>query len=162
MNAYFQVNIQELSTDLECKFIKSSSKSKALIQYPMGCPRRHCTPDLFISSHLHFMDLADPCGNPSWSSQSFMHHHILCDLFHGIHGVQEMQVSVMMTYNIQLVHTLLSLCSSWDYMATMTMAKGMLHNHNQYTVLLMIHSGIHTQSRWNVLEHYFAEMTPVT
>ena len=78
----------------------------------MGCPRRHCTPDLFISSHLHFMDLADPCGNPSWSSQSFMHHHILCDLFHGIHGVQEMQVSVMMTYNIQLVHTLLSLCSS--------------------------------------------------
>jgi len=29
------------------KFIKSSSKSKALIHYPIGCPRRHCTPDLF-------------------------------------------------------------------------------------------------------------------
>jgi hypothetical protein len=33
------------------------------------------------------MDLVDPCGNPSWSSQSFMHHHILCDLLHGMHGV---------------------------------------------------------------------------
>jgi len=37
-----------------------------------------------------------------------MHHHILCDLFHGIHGVQEMQVSVMMTHNAVLVHRLLS------------------------------------------------------
>ena len=99
MNAYFQVNIQELSTDLECKFIKSSSKSKALIHYPMGCPRKHCTPDLVISSYPHRMDPADPCGNPSWSSHSFMCHHILCDIFHGIHGVQEMQVSVMMTHN---------------------------------------------------------------
>ena len=34
--------------NLEGKFIKSSSKSKALTHYPMGCPRRHCTPDLFI------------------------------------------------------------------------------------------------------------------
>jgi len=33
---------------LEGKFIKCSSKSKALIHYPMGCPRRHFTPDLFI------------------------------------------------------------------------------------------------------------------
>jgi len=32
----------------EGKFIKSSSKSKALIHYPTGCPRRQCTPDLFI------------------------------------------------------------------------------------------------------------------
>jgi len=54
------------------------------------------------------MDLADPCQNPSWSSHSFMHHHMLCDLFHGIHGVQEMQVSVMMTHNAGLVHRLLS------------------------------------------------------
>ena len=30
------------------KFIKSSSKSKALIHYPTVCPRRQCTPDLFI------------------------------------------------------------------------------------------------------------------
>jgi len=37
-----------------------------------------------------------------------MPHHILCDLFHGIHGVQEMQVSVMTTHNAQLVHSLLS------------------------------------------------------
>jgi len=28
-------------------------------------------------------------------------------------------------------------------MATMAVAKGMLHNPNQYTDLLMIHSGIH-------------------
>jgi len=41
------------------------------------------------------MDLADPCGKPSWSSQSFMYHHILCALFLGIHGVQEIQVSVI-------------------------------------------------------------------
>jgi len=53
------------------------------------------------------MDPADPCGNPSWSSKSFMHHHIICDLFHGIHGVQETQVSVMMTHNAQMVHRLL-------------------------------------------------------
>jgi len=94
--------------NLEGKFIKSSSKSKALIHYPMGCLRRHCTPDLFISSYPHHMDPADPCGNPPWSSQSFVCHHILCDLFHGIHGVQEMQVSVMMTHNAELVHRLLS------------------------------------------------------
>jgi len=37
-------------------------------------------------------------------------------------------------------------CSSWDYMATMAVAKGMLHNPNQYTDLLVIHGGIHTQS----------------
>ncbi len=80
--------------NLEGKFIKSSSKSKALIHYPMGWSRRHCTPDLFISSYPHCMDPADPCGNPSWSSQSFMHHHILCDLFHRIHGGQDIQVSI--------------------------------------------------------------------
>jgi len=96
--------------NMEGKFIKSSSKSKALIHYPTGCPRRHCTPspDLFISSYPHCMDPADPCGNPSWSSQSFMHHHIPCDLLHRIHGVHEMQLSVMMTHNAQLVHRLLS------------------------------------------------------
>jgi len=54
------------------------------------------------------MDPADPCGKPSWSSQIFMLHHILCDLFHGIHGVQEIQVSVTMAHNTELVHTLLS------------------------------------------------------
>ena len=51
------------------------------------------------------MDLADSCGNPSWPSQSFMHHHILCDPFHGMHGVQEMQV---MTHNAELVNRLLA------------------------------------------------------
>ena len=91
----------------EGRFIKSSGKSTGLIHYPTGCPRRHCTPDLFISCYPHCMDLADPCGNPSWSSQSSMHHQILCDLFHGIHGVQKMQVSVMKTHNTQLVHRLL-------------------------------------------------------
>ena len=34
--------------NLESKFKKCSSKSKALIHYPTGCPRRQCTPDLFI------------------------------------------------------------------------------------------------------------------
>ena len=34
--------------NLEGKFIKIGSKSKALIHYPTGFPRRHCTPDLFI------------------------------------------------------------------------------------------------------------------
>jgi len=53
------------------------------------------------------MDTADPCANPSWSSKSFMHHYILCVLCHGIHGVQEMQISVM-TRNTKLVHRLLS------------------------------------------------------
>jgi len=52
--------------------------------------------------------------------------------------------------------------SIWEYMATMAVAKGMLHNPNQYTDLLMIHWGIHTKSGGNVLEHYLAEMTPVT
>ena len=66
--------------NFEGKFIKSSSKSKALNSFA-------CTTDLFISSYPHYMDLADPCGNHSWSSQSIMCHHNLCDLFHGIHGV---------------------------------------------------------------------------
>ena len=57
--------------NLEGKFIKSSSKSKALIHYPTGCLRRQCTPDFFISSYLHCMDLADPCWNPPWSSQFY-------------------------------------------------------------------------------------------
>ena len=39
--------------NLEGKFIKSRSKSKALIHYPTGCPRRHCTPDTFIYFILH-------------------------------------------------------------------------------------------------------------
>ena len=74
--------------NLEDKFIKSSSKCKAIIHYPKGCPRRHCTPDLFI----YFILLAlygsgRFLWDPSWSSQSFMHHHILCDLFEGIHCV---------------------------------------------------------------------------
>jgi len=62
--------------NLEGKFTKSSSKSKALIHYPTGCLRRHCMPDLFILSYVHSMDPADPCGHPSWSSQSLMHHRI--------------------------------------------------------------------------------------
>jgi len=53
------------------------------------------------------MDPADPCGNPPGP------HRALCiitffDLINGIHGVQEMQVSVMMTHNAELVHRLLS------------------------------------------------------
>jgi len=99
---------QNFLQNLEGKFIKSSSQSRALTHYPMGCPRRQSTPDLFISSYPHCMDPADPCGNPSWSSQSFICHYILCDPFHGIQGVQEMQVSVLMTHNAELVHGLLS------------------------------------------------------
>jgi len=34
--------------NLEGKFIKISSKSKALTHYPARCPRIHCIPDLFI------------------------------------------------------------------------------------------------------------------
>ena len=94
--------------NLEGKFIKSIIKSKALIHYPTECPGRHSTPDLFISSYPYRIDLADPCGNSSRSSESFMRHQILCDLFHGIHGVQEMQVSVMMTHSTEMVHRLLS------------------------------------------------------
>ena len=37
-----------------------------------------------------------------------MCHHMLCDLFHGIYDVQEMQVSVMMTHNVEFVHRPLS------------------------------------------------------
>lgn len=99
---------QNFLQNLEGKFIKSCSQRRALTHYPMACLRRQCTPYLFISSYPHFMDLADPCGNPSWSSQSFMHHHILCNPLHRIHGVQEMQVSVMMTHNAELVHRLFS------------------------------------------------------
>jgi len=98
----------QYSRTLESKFIKSRSKSKALIHYPAGCPRIQCRPDLFISFYLHCMDPADSCGNLSWTSESFMHHLILCDLFQGIHHVQEMQVSVMKTHNTTLVHRLLS------------------------------------------------------
>ena len=37
-----------------------------------------------------------------------MRHHIHYDLFDGIHGVQEMHVSVKMTHNAELVDRLLS------------------------------------------------------
>jgi len=37
-----------------------------------------------------------------------LYYHILCDFFYGIHGVQEMQVSIMMMHNVKLVHRLLS------------------------------------------------------
>ena len=96
--------------NLEGKFIKSSSKSKALIHYPMGCPRRHCTPDLFIylfhPARIVWIRQI-PVGTPHAP------HTALCiitsfDLIHGIHGVQEMQVTVMTTHNAHLVHRLLS------------------------------------------------------
>ena len=87
---------------------KSSNQRRALTRYAAGCLRRQCTPDLLISSYPNFLNMADPCGNPSWSSQSSMCHHNLCDPFHGIPGVQETQVLVMMTHNAQMVHRLLS------------------------------------------------------
>jgi hypothetical protein len=62
----------------------------------MGCLRRQCTPDLFISSYPNFMDMADTCGNPSWSSQS-----LLIIIIHVL-------VLVMMTHTAQLVQRLLS------------------------------------------------------
>ena len=65
--------------NFEGKFTKSSNQRRALTRYPTGCLRRQCTPDLFISSYLHFIGMADPCGYASWSSHSFIHHHILCD-----------------------------------------------------------------------------------
>ena len=151
--------------NLEFRFIKSSSKSKALIIIVRDVREDnvHLTYLLFILSHPHCMDPADPCGNPSWSSQSFMHHHILCDLFHGIHGFQEMQVSVMTTHNTKFVHRLLSVVLRFGLQGHHGSGEGcMLNNPNQYTGLLMIHWGIHTQSGWKVLEHYLAEMTPVT
>jgi len=133
--------------NLEGKFIKSNSKSKAIIHYPTGCPRRQWTHDLFISSYPHCMDPADPCGNLSWSSQSFTCHQILCDILHGIHDVQEMQVSVMINDDStkSWCTDCYQMCSIWEYMATMAVAKGMLHNPNQYNELLMIHWGIHTK-----------------
>ena len=108
------------------------------------------------------MDAADPCGNPSWSSESFMHHHILCDLFHGIHGVQEMQVSVKMTHNTELVHRLLS-----------GVLKFGLHDHHgsgkgDVAQPQPIHWPINDSLRnshtvrVSVLELYLAEMTCVT
>ena len=142
--------------NLEGKFMKSSSKSKALIHYPMGWSRRHCTPDLFISSCPHSMDPADSCRNPSWSSESFMHQNILCDLFHRIHGVQEMQVSVMMTHNAELLHRLLSVVLKLGLHGHHGSGERDVAHPKQCTALLMIHREIHTQSGWNALEHYFA------
>jgi len=66
--------------NLEGKFIKSSSKSRELIHHPTGCPRRHCTPDLFIyfilpasyessrSPQKTLMDLTDlyASSHPLW------------------------------------------------------------------------------------------------
>jgi len=66
--------------NLEGKFIKSSSKSRELIHHPTGCPRRHCTPDLFISYYPHRTDPADPCGKPSWSSHLYVSSHPLWPL----------------------------------------------------------------------------------
>jgi len=152
---------KNLLQNLEGKFIKSSSKSQALIHYSTGCLRRQCTSVLFISSYLHCMDLADPCGNPSWSSQSFVHHHVLCDLFHGIHGVKEMQISVMLTHNAELVHSLL-----------LGVLKLGLHGHHgsgkggvaqPQPIHWPVNDSLrNSQSGWNALEHYLAEMTPVT
>ncbi len=108
------------------------------------------------------MDPADACGNTSWSSEDFRHHQILCNFFHGIHGIQEMQVSVKMTHNTELVHRLLS-----------GLLKLGLHDHHgsgkgdvaqpqpiHWTINDSLRNS-HTV-RVNVLEHYLAEMTPVT
>ena len=108
------------------------------------------------------MDLADPCGNTSWSSDGFMRHHILCDLFHEIHGVQEIQVSIKMTHNTELVHRVLS-----------DMFKLGLHDHHgsgkgyvaqPQPIHWLINDSLRNSHsvRVNVLEHYLAEMTPVT
>jgi len=40
-------------------------------------------------------------------TELFMCYHILYDHFHGIHGVQEMQVPLTMSHNTELVHKLL-------------------------------------------------------
>jgi len=93
--------------NLESKFIKSSSQSRALTHYPTRCLRRQCTPDLFHPNRILWIWqilVGTPHGPPR----------ALCIItsfvtpFHGIHGVQEMQVSVMMTHNAELVHKLLS------------------------------------------------------
>jgi len=103
----FRSIFKTLLQNTEGKFIKGSSKSKVIILRDVQEDTIHLT-YLFHPTCVVCMRQI-PVGMPSWSSsQSFMHHHILCDLFHGIHGVQEMQVSVMMTHNVELVHRLLS------------------------------------------------------
>ena len=47
--------------NLEAKFIKSSSKSKALIHYLTGCPRRHHTPDLPVFIYFILPSLYECC-----------------------------------------------------------------------------------------------------
>ena len=94
--------------------------------------------------------------------RGFRPHQILCDLFHGIHGVHEMQVSVIMTHNAEMVHRLLS-----------GVLKLELHDHHSngkgdvaqpqpihWTINDSLRNS-HTV-RVNVLERYLAEMTPVT
>ena len=90
--------------NLEGKFIKSSSKSKALIHYPTWCLRRQCTPDLFI-----YFILPSLYGSSRFLWEPLM---VLRELYASshprIHCVQEMQVSVKMTHNTELVQRLLS------------------------------------------------------
>jgi len=124
--------------NLEGKFIKSSNKSRALIHHPTGCTRRHChiwliyfilpasygssrplwetlmvLTDLYASSH--------PLWPLPWNSQ--------CSRGTGISNNGSQQSWCTHCYQVR---------SSWDYMATMAVAKGTLHKPNQYTYLLMI------------------------
>ena len=145
--------------NLEGKFTKSSSRSKALIHYPMGCLRRHCTTDLFISSYPHCTDLAETLmvltelyvsSHPLWP----LPWNSWCSRYAGISNDSQCRVgaeAVIMCAQVGI---------TWP--PPTAVAKGMLYNPNQYTDLVRIHAGIHTQSGWNALEHHLAEMTPVT
>jgi len=139
-----------------------NSAFKGLTHYPTGCPRRRSTRDLFISSYHISWLWQIPVGTPHGP------HRVLCSITSFVTSTMEFMEFKRCRYQEWWL-TMQSwctgcyqVCSSWGYMATMAVAKGMLHNRKQYTDLLMIHWGIHTQSGWNVLEHYLAEMTPVT
>ena len=108
------------------------------------------------------MDAADPCGNPSWSSESFMRHHIHYDLFDGIHGVQEMHVSVKMTHNAEFVHRLLSGVLQLGLHGPHGSGKGDVAQPQPIHWPINDSLRNSTQSGQNVLEHYLVEMTPVT
>jgi len=92
-----------------------------------------------------------PVGTPHVPHRPLCHH-TLCVPFHGIQGVREMQVSVLMTHNTGWC-TGYEVCSSCDYTATVAVATRMLHNPNQYSDLLLIHWGIHSQGEmhWSTI-----------
>lgn len=105
-------------------------------------------------------------------AHSLMHHHILCDIFHGIYGVKKVNTSVMVACNATLALQWCTAISCVYYppqavircdqveAALRQCQRGCCRTTtNQLACEWFIEEC--TQSGWNEMKHHLAETTPV-